>query len=76
MGARRRRLNKEKLGIFGLYGGSTADDEESGGGGKATRRARSNGETQIGGIPWVVWVAWAVVALVVYFIFKYQHLLE
>jgi hypothetical protein len=86
MGARRRRINKERLGIFGGWG--AADDEESGGSGKATRaqqlvynnrRSSSRGssrELQIGGVPLAVWIAWAAVALVVFLIVKFQYLLE
>ena len=80
MGARRRRLNKEALGIFSYGGGFSNDDEESAGpgGGGRTRRARQpprRRETEIIGVPLVVWCAWGFIALVGFLLFKYQHLL-
>lgn len=74
MGARRRRINKERLGIFGLYAGSA--DEESGG--DARRRASAPSVIDPRSprdVPWAVWVAWGAVALVGFFLFRFQHLL-
>lgn len=78
MGARRRRINKERVGIFGAWRGD--DDEESGGAAAAKKQAqkvaaRTPGGSS-GGIPLVVWGAWAVVGLVIFLLFRYQHLLH
>lgn len=70
MGARRRRINKARLGIFDVWSGG-ADEE----GGNRPPKSAVLRSQQIGGIPWAVYAAWAVVALVLFVIVKFPHIL-